>query len=153
MAFQVQSGIYPPVANARNTHTHMNHDNSRLLYREYETPGQPLLSQAQYHDMGPVPARGDDASDLAHQQLAVETALAASIEWLNKVEENSDAKKAIESAKRWNLKGHDAHLARELEAGTLTEMILSCAAGKWDGDEPTGDRGTLCRAVLERKMN
>lgn len=151
--FTVRSGVYPPVAGAPNTHTHMNHDNSRLMYIEYENPGQPLKSQAEYHNAGPVPAHGDDASDLAHQKLAVDTALAASIEWLNKVEENVDAKKAIESAKRWNLKGKDAHLARELEAGTLTETILSCAAGKWDGDEPTGDRGTLCRAVLERKMN
>jgi hypothetical protein len=151
--FTVKSGIYPPIADAPNTHTHMNHDNSRLMYIEYENSGQPLRSQAEYHNAGPVPAHGDDASDRAHQQLAVATALAASIEWLNKVEENGDAKKAIESAKRWNLKGPDAHLGRELEAATLTETILSCVAGKWDGDEPTGDQGTLCRAVLERRMN
>lgn len=151
--FRVQSGIYPPVAGARNTHTHMNHDNSRLVYREYEAPGQPLASQAPYHNAGAVPARGDDASDLAHQQLAVNTAVAASIEWVNKVEENSDAKAAIENAKNWNLKLHDPHLASELKAGTLTEMALSCAAGKWDGDDPPADRGALCRSVLERKMN
>ena len=47
--FQVKTGIYPPVAGALNTHTHMNHDNSRLMYREYETQGQPLVSQAKYH--------------------------------------------------------------------------------------------------------
>ena len=34
--FRVKSGIYPPVAGVRDTHTHMNHDNSRLLYREDE---------------------------------------------------------------------------------------------------------------------
>ena len=151
--FHVQSGVYPPVANARNTHTHLNHDNSRLLYREYETPGQPLVSQAQYHDVGPVPARGDDASDRAHQQLAVNTAIAASKEWLDKVEENSDAKRAIESAKNWNLKLQDPHLATELKAGTITEMAASCAAGTWDGEDPPGDRGVFCRTVLERKMN
>ncbi len=151
--FQVKSGIYPPVAGGRNTHTRMNHDNSRLMYTEYENPGQPLRSQAEYHNAGPVPARGDDTSDLAHQQLAVNTATAASIEWVKKVEENSDARKAIESAKGWNLKTHDPHLAKELEAGTITEMAISCAAGKWDGDDPPGDRGTLCRSVLERKMN
>src|SRR6266849_94290 len=151
--FQVKSGIYPPVAGGRNTHTRMNHDNSRLMYTEYENPGQPLRLQAEYHNAGPVPARGDDASDLAHQQLAVNTATAASIEWVKKVEENSDARKAIESAKGWNLKTHDPHLAKELEAGTITEMAISCAAGKWDGDDPPGDRGTLCRSVLERKMN
>ncbi|OLC97463.1 MAG: hypothetical protein AUH86_07540 [Acidobacteria bacterium 13_1_40CM_4_58_4] len=151
--FQVKSGIYPPIASARNTHTRMNHDNSRLMYTEYENPGQPLRSQAEYHNAGPVPARGDDASDLAHQQLAVNTATAASIEWVKKVEDNSDARKAIESAKGWNLKTHDPHLAKELEAGTVTEMAISCAAGKWDGDDPPGDRGTLCRSVLERKMN
>jgi hypothetical protein len=151
--FHVKSGIYPPVPNAVNTHTHMNHDNSRLLYTEYESPGQPLRSEAQYHNAGAVPAHGDDASDLAHQQVAVNTAIAASLEWVNKVRENSSAKKAIDSAKGWNLKTHDPHLIKELEAGTLTQMVLSCASGKWDGDQPPGERGTLCRSVLERRMN
>jgi hypothetical protein len=150
---QVKSGIYPPVAEAQNTHTHMNHDNSRLNYTEYETPGKPLRSQATYHNVGPVPARGDDASNFAHQQLAVNTAAAASIEWVRKVEENGDAKKAIDRANGWNLKLHDPQLARELEAGLLTETAVSCAAGKWDGDDPPGDRGALCRSVLERRMN
>jgi hypothetical protein len=151
--FHVTSGIYPPPVGALNTHTHMNHDNSRLMYTEYENPGQPVRSQAQYHNAGAVPARGDDASDLAHQQLAVNTAVAASIEWVKKVEENSDAKKAIESAKDWNLKLKDPRLAKELQAGTVTEMAVSCAAGKWDGNDPPADRGAFCRSVLERKMN
>lgn len=151
--FQVKSGIYPPTSNAPNTHTHMNHDNSRLMYTEYENPGQPLRSQAEYHNAGPAPARGDDASNLAHQQLAVNTAIAASIEWVQKVEENPDARKAIESAKGWNLKKKDSHLAKELEAGMITEMTLSCSAGKWDGDDPPGDRGSLCRSTLAHTMN
>jgi len=151
--FRVQTGIYPPVSGARNTHTHMNHDNSRLRYTETETPGQPLRSQAEYHNAGPLPARGDDESSFAHQQLAVNTAIAASIEWVNKIEENSGARNAIESAKSWNLKPRDPHLAKELEAGSLTAMVLSCSAGKWDGDDPPGERGILCKSVLERKMN
>ena len=150
--FRVQSGLYPPVAGVRNTHTHMNHDNSSLMYAEPEN-GQPLRSQAEYHNVGPVPARGDDASNLAHQQFAVNTAMAASVEWIQKVEENSDAKAAIESARSWNLKTHDPHLYKELQAGIITETALSCAAGKWDGDNPPGDRGTLCRSVLERQVN
>ena len=151
--FQVKSGIYPPPPGALNSHTHMNHDNSRLLYTEIENPGQPVRSQAEYHNAGAVPARGDDASNLAHQQLAVNTAIAASIEWVKKVEENSEAKKAIEFAKGWNLKSHDPHLVKELEAGIVTEKTVSCSAGKWDGDDPPGDRGAFCRSVLERKMN
>lgn len=151
--FQVKTGIYPPINNAPNTHTHMNHDNSRLMYTEYENPGQPLRLQAEYHKAGVVPARGDDASDLAHQQLAVDTAIAASIEWVQKVEENPDARKAIESAKGWKLKKHDRKLAKELETGMTTEMAVSCAAGKWDGDQPPGDRGSLCRSFLARSMN
>jgi len=150
---RVKTGIYPPVGNAPNTHTHMNHDNSRLMYTEYENPGQPLKLQAEYHAAGPAPAHGDDASDLAHQQLAVNTAIAASIEWIQKVEENPDAKNAIEAAKTWNLKKHDRRLVKELETGMITEMALSCAAGKWDGDDPPGDRGSLCRSILARKMN
>jgi hypothetical protein len=151
--FQVKSGIYPPTNNAPNTHTHMNHDNSRLMYTEYENPGQPLRSQAEYHNVGPAPARGDEASNLAHQQLAVNTAIAASIEWVQKVQENQDAKKAIESAKSWNVKKRDRHLAKELEAGMITEMSVSCAAGKWDGDNPPGDRGSLCNSMLARRLN
>lgn len=151
--FRIKSGIYPPSAGAVNTHTHMNHDNSRLMYAEYESPGQPLRVQAEYHNAGPVPARGDDKSDLAHQQLAVRTAVAAGVEWVGKLEENPDVRKSIESAKSWNLKTHDPHLANELEAGIITEMALSCAAGKWDGDVPPNDRGAVCRSVLGRKMN
>lgn len=152
-SFRVKSGIYPPIANALNTHTHMNHDNSRLMYTEYENPGQPLRSQAQYHNIGPVPARGDNASDLAHQQLAVNTAIAASIEWVQKVEENPDARKAIESAKGWSLKKKDAHLGKELQAGMITEMTVSCAAGKWDGDNPPADRTAVCNSSFARQLN
>src|SRR5579859_4389853 len=151
--FQVKTGVYPPVAGALNSHTHMNHDNSRLIYKEYETQGQPLLSQARYHDVGPVPAHEQDAASvLAHQQLAFNTAVAASIEWVKKVEENSDAKAAIESAKSWQLKLKDPKLARELEAGQITQMALSCAAGKWDGEDPPGDRGVLCRTVIDQTI-
>lgn len=149
--FRVQSGIYPPPPKAQNTHTHMNHDNSQLMYAESEN-GLPLRSQAEYHNAGPVPARGDEPSNLAHQQLALNTAMAASIEWIQKVEEDAQARKAIESAKGWSLK-NDPHLGKELQAGLLTERTLSCASGKWDGDQPPGDRGLLCRSVLANQLN
>jgi len=149
--FRVQSGIYPPPAGIPNSHTHMNHDNSRLMYIELETAGTPLLSQAQYHHCGSVPALGDEASDLAHQQLAVNTAMAASVEWIAKVEQNPDARKAIESAKNWNLKANDARLLKELEAGIDTEIALSCLSGKWDGDNPQGSQALICRSLLDRR--
>src|SRR5581483_49885 len=76
-----------------------------------------------------------------------------SIEWVNKLRESPDARREIDSAKGWNLKINDPHLAKELEAGTLTEKVLSCVTGKWDGDDPPGDRGAFCRSVLERKVN
>jgi len=151
--FQVKTGIYPPVANAANTHTHMNHDNSRLVYRELESPGQPLLSQAKYHDAGNVPAREhDDASVFAHQQYAHNTAVAASVEWVNKIEEDADAKAAIEFARTWNLK-KEPKLVKELNAGLATQLALSCAAGKWDGEDPPGERGFLCRTALDRDIS
>jgi hypothetical protein len=146
--FVVQSGIYPPVPGKRNTHTHMNHDNSRLIYREVETPGQPLLSQAQYHDAGPVPARpGDEAANFKHQQLAVNSAIAASIEWVGLVERNATAKTAVESAKTWKLQ--DPKLEEELQAGLALELSLSCAAGRWDGEDPPAQRGMLCKVMNE----
>jgi hypothetical protein len=142
----VKSGIYPPVAGRQDTHTHMNHDNSRLIYREDETPGQPLLSQAQYHNVGPVPARpGDESSIFNHQQLAVNTAVAASIEWVGLVEHNPSAKTAVASAKTWKLR--DRQLEQELLAGLALELSLSCAAGRWDGEDPPAQRGMLCRVV------
>jgi hypothetical protein len=151
--FQLNSGIYPPVTDVPNTHSHMNHDNSLLTYREYETAGQPVKSEASYHNAGPVPAHeGDNASIQAHQQLAVDTAIAASTEWVRKIEENQDAKAAIEWAKGWNVKTKDPKLVKELEAGRITEMALSCAAGRWDGENPPADRGALCKSVLEKKL-
>ena len=150
----VTSGIYPPVNDASNTHTHMNHDNSLLTDKEYEMPGQPVRSEAGYHNAGPLPAhQGDDASVQAHQQLAVDTAIAASTEWVRKLEENKDAKAAIEWAKGWSVKTSDPKLAKELEAGRITEMALSCAAGRWDGAQPPADRGALCKSVLEKKLS
>jgi hypothetical protein len=151
--FQVKTGIYPPVAGAVNTHTHMNHDNSRLIYKEYESPGQPMVSQAHYHTSGPAPAlEQDPASVLAHQQLAFNTAVAASTEWVKKIEENAEAKAAIEFARGWQLKLKDPKLAKEMEAGLATQLALSCAAGKWDGEDPPGDRGVLCRTVLDKAI-
>jgi hypothetical protein len=50
------------------------------------------------------------------------------------------------------LKLKDPKLARELEAGQITQMALSCAAGKWDGEDPPGDRGVLCRTVLDQTI-
>jgi hypothetical protein len=96
------------------------------MYTEYENPEQPLKPQAVYHNAGPVPARGDDASDLAYQQLAVMTAMAARVEWVKKIEENADAKKAIESGKGWNLKTHDPSeiLANNFPQADLNEAAL-----------------------------
>jgi hypothetical protein len=147
--FVVRSGIYPPIAGEQNTHTHMNHDNSRLIYREIETPGQPLLSQAQYHQAGPVPAKpGEESSILKHQQLAVNTAIAASIEWVRLVEQDPGAKAAVESVRAWQLK--DQRLQQELQAGLAFEISLSCVAGRWDGEDPPADRGILCKLMNER---
>jgi hypothetical protein len=132
----------------------MNHDNSLLMYKEYETEGQPLRSEASYHNAGPVPANeADSASVQAHQKLAEDTAMAASSEWVRKVEENADAKAAIERARTWNLKTSDPKLVKELQAGLAAQLALSCAAGRWDGEEPPADRGVLCKSVLERKAN
>ncbi|HEV2963164.1 MAG TPA: hypothetical protein VG649_15140 [Candidatus Angelobacter sp.] len=151
--FRVKTGIYPPIAGALNTHTHMNHDNSRLMYKEFETAGAPSLFQAKYHDAGPVPAHDNDpASALAHQQLAFNTAVAASSEWIKKIEESGEAKAAVEFAKGWNLKSQDKKLGKELEAGLTTELALSCVTGKWDGEDPQGERGFLCRSILDKTI-
>ena len=146
--FQVTAGIYPPVSGKRNTHTHMNHDNSRLVYREEESPGRPLMAQAQYHNDGPMPARpGEAASILQHQQLAVNTAMAASSEWVKKVEENADAKAALESAKGWNLATDNPNLVKEYRGALALEVTLSCAAGRWDGEDLPAEQRAFCMPV------
>jgi hypothetical protein len=146
--FQVSAGIYPPVLGKRNTHTHMNHDNSRLVYREEESAGKPLMAQARYHNAGPMPARpGDAASILRHQQLAVNTAIAASIEWVKKVEDNAEAKAAIESAKNWNLATDNPDLVKEYRGALALQVALSCAAGRWDGEDLPPEQRAFCRPV------
>jgi len=77
---------------------------------------------------------------------------AASIEWVKKVEENGDAKKAIESAKNWDLAKDSPKLAKELQAGMAAQMALSCIAGKWDGENPPPDQAGGCKTVLEGNL-
>src|SRR5207248_6267802 len=102
-----------------------------------------------YHQAGPVPAQpGDQSSILKHQQLAVNTATAASIEWLRLVEQDPAARAAVESVRTWKLK--DQKLEQELQAGSALELSLSCAAGRWDGEDPPADRGILCKVMNER---
>ncbi len=152
--FQIKTGLYPPRPGVLLTHTHMNHDNSRLVYREYETPGEPLVQEAQYHQAGAVPARENDpAAASAHQAYAFNTAAAAGSEWVRRIEENADARAAIEMAKSWNLKPKDPKLLKELDAGLATEMALSCAAGKWDGEDPPADRGVLCKTIIDQTVS
>ena len=152
--FQIKTGLYPPQPGVLLTHTHMNHDNSRLVYREYETPGQPLVQEVQYHQAGVVPAHENDpASAAAHQTYAFNTAAAAGSEWVRKIEENADARAAIEMARTWSLKPKEPKLLKELDAGLATEMALSCAAGKWDGEDPPADRGVLCKTIIDQTVS
>src|SRR6185437_7601735 len=80
------------------------------------------------HGGGGAPGQGHAGAGVGvvDQAGAVEAALgaavAASIEWVKMVEQYADAKAAIESAKSWQLKIKDPKLARELEAGQITEM-------------------------------
>ena len=39
-----------------------------------------------------------------------------------------------------------------LEAGLATELALSCLTGKWDGEDPQGERGVLCRSILDKTI-
>ena len=76
------------------------------------------------------------------------SAIAASIEWVGLVEQNAAAKTAVESAKTWKLQ--DPELEQELQAGLALELSLSCAAGRWDGEDPPAERGVLCKVMNER---
>jgi hypothetical protein len=93
------------------------------------------------------PRPGDAATVLQHQQLAVNTAIAASIEWVKKVEENADARAAIESAKGWNLATDNPNLVKEYRGALALEVTLSCAAGRWDGEDLPAEQRVFCRPV------
>ncbi len=43
-------------------------------------------------------------------------------------------------------------LAKELAAGQAVQLALSCAAGKWDGEDPPGTRGVICKTVLDQSI-
>src|SRR5207302_2004749 len=70
-------------------------------------------------------------------------------EWIRMLEQSPGAKAAIESAKTWEVR--DAKLRRELQAGLALELSLSCAAGRWDGEDPPAERGALCK-VMNRQV-
>src|SRR5260370_890844 len=89
-------------------------------------------------------------SDWIHHDF--KTAVAGSREWVRKMEENAEARAAIEFEKGWNLKLKEPKLAKELEAGQAVQLALSCAAGKWDGEDPPGTRGVLCKTVLGQSI-
>ena len=64
------------------------------------------------------------------------------------IEQNPDAKAALDSAKSWKLRG--SSLAPELETGLALELALSCVAGRWDGEDPPATRGVLCKAMNQK---
>ena len=144
--FQVHSGVYPPKAGASNTHSHMNHDNSQLVYKEDENPGKPKNSQVAYHNAGPFPA--SDANAKEHQLFAANSAAGASIEWIAMVMADPAARAAIESARTWDIKKGNPAMLHDLEGALGSTLLLSCALYKWDGFNPPPPRVAECKALL-----
>jgi hypothetical protein len=144
--FQVHSGVYPPKPGASNTHSHMNHDNSQLVYKEDENPGKPKRSQAEYHKAGPFPATEENAKE--HQLFAVNTAAGASIEWVRLVMQHPGARAAIEATKSWDVKAFNPAMLHDLEGGLASSLLMSCAAYKWDGYSPAPPRVAECKGIL-----
>lgn len=140
--FKVSSGVYPPPKEGQairytwlgdlNTHTFMNHDNSQLIYDG--------SSQVKHHNRGPFPA-SQSASE--HQLFAVNTAAGASIEWIQKVMEDSGARSAIEFARDIKLEKRDPMLPF-LTSALASTLFMSCVADTWDGPEPPQRRKTEC---------
>ena len=127
----------------------MNHDNSRLLYTESENPGQPLRSQAEYHNAGWRPRE------------AMIRRISPTSNWLS-TRRSRPASNGSRKWKKMRMLGRPSSrkrlesqvagpkLAKELTAGPAPEMALSCAAGKWDGD---GNPRPNCRSALGRGAN
>jgi hypothetical protein len=124
----------------------MNHDNSQLVYKEDENPGQPKNSQVAYHRAGPFPASADNAKE--HQLFAANSAAGASIEWIAMVMADPAAKAAIESARTWDIKKGNPAMLHDLEGALGSTLLLSCALYKWDGFNPPPPRVAECKALL-----
>ncbi len=135
--FVVRSGIYPPKEGEKYSHTHMNHDNSQLFYEK--------ATQVPFHDAGPFPA-GKGVSE--HQLFAVNSAAGASIEWVGMLMSFRQAKQAIEYARTWDVKKFNPAMEHDLESGLGSTLLMSCAANKWDGDNPPQQRRSACAAMI-----
>jgi hypothetical protein len=144
--FQVRSGMYPPPAGAPNTHSHMNHDNSQLVYKEDETPGKPKNSQVRYHMAGPFPA--SDANAKEHQLFAVNSGAGASIEWVRLVTQHPGARAAIDAVRTWDVKAFNPAMLHDMEGALASSLLMSCAAYKWDGFNPAPARVAECKGIL-----
>lgn len=141
--FRICSGLYP--VNDKDTtlsslgvplsHTTMNHDNSQLYYD--------MASQIKYHGFGAHPAQ-DSASAAEHQLYAFHTACAAGIEWVSLVEEDPDARKAIDLAKGWDAKVAGHAFEDDLNDGESSIIMASCLLHKWDGSNPPAERDKPC---------
>jgi hypothetical protein len=135
--FKVRSGIYPPKEGERYSHTHMNHDNSQLFYdKENQVP---------FHNLGPYPA---NAGASEHQLFAVNSAAGASIEWVGMVMSFRGAKQAIEYARTWDLSKFNPAMQKDLSGALAAPLLLSCAKGKWDGDNPPQQRKITCKSMV-----
>lgn len=143
--FRLCTGVFPPADSVPLTtfgvplsHTQMNHDNSQLYYNG--------ASQIKYHAFGAYPAL-DSASAVLHQVFAYHTATAAAIEWIGILEENREAKEAIDFAKGWDLTKANPQIADDLQGGLYSALMVSCIMQKWDGNYPPHDRDTACDAL------
>ena len=139
--FHVMSGVYPPPSgNSPYTHSHMNHDNSQLWY-----DGK---SQESYHEQGPVPTSSSSPNSIAeHQLFAVNTAAGASIEWIQKLEQDADVRAAIDFSRVIKLQKNDPMIP-QLTSALGSTLFLSCAAGKWDGWHGPTKRHTECHGIF-----
>jgi hypothetical protein len=148
--FRVRSGMYPPKGDTPYIHTHMNHDNSQLFYKndviglDGKTTSV-LQDQAKYHEAGAYPVSKAGAKE--HQLFSINTAAGASIEWVTMIQQDPVAKMAIEYARTWVLQGKSPMTLHDLENCLAVTLAFSCLANKWDGDNPPPARAAPCRGV------
>lgn len=144
---EVRSGIYPPPAHGAHVptdafgvpldHTFMNHDNSQLFYDK--------ASQIKWHGFGAHPAT-NAATAKQHQLYAVNSAAMAANEWVDLVEQDLQAKAAIDDARSWQLARYNPAMQHDLEEGLKAVLMLSCLAHRWDGEHPAPAQATPCKA-------
>ncbi len=116
------------------SHDYLSHDHTQLNSATHDN--------VRLHNCGAVPTA--QFSAVLHQQFAVQTAMAASLEWMRWLKQSDKMKVVFELIKQ--------PVERRLFRDASDHLILgmkrsSCLVGAWDGSHPIASEAHECKAA------